>query len=135
MTTDEAYQRTMDAVLDLKSSGIEVNIVPSGAREREEMVQKYSGPERVSSDKWVHVHFVGVDKEQSQRIHDAAMLLSRDGISFDTGGGCGGRDWELDWSFSYTGRHDPVLDAARDTVEDLIEGGVVPGDDPEGLPA
>ena len=30
-------------------------------------------------------------------------ILAMAGMRFDTGGGCGGLDWELDWSFIYVG--------------------------------
>jgi hypothetical protein len=37
------------------------------------------------------------------------------GISFDTGGGCGGRDWEWDWSLK-----GPVKVTALDKNEDVV---------------
>ncbi len=37
-------------------------------------------------------------KEQREALYKAEGFLRQAGISFDTGQGCGARDWELDWS-------------------------------------
>ncbi len=42
------------------------------------------------------------------------------GITFDLGGWHGFRDWELDWSFRYTGKEDQAWREAKDEVEDKI---------------
>lgn len=39
-------------------------------------------------------------EEDRGKVYEAQRLLSEVGISFDTGSGAGGRDWELDWSLS-----------------------------------
>ena len=37
-------------------------------------------------------------KEQLAHLFEAEKHLSRAGVTFDTGAGCGMRDWEFDWS-------------------------------------
>jgi hypothetical protein len=39
-----------------------------------------------------------LDKEKRDKLNKVEKLLRDIGISFDTGSGCGGRDWEWDWS-------------------------------------
>lgn len=39
-----------------------------------------------------------MDEEQKKALVRAQMELTRAGISFDSGGGLGGRHWEFDWS-------------------------------------
>ena len=36
--------------------------------------------------------------EKWEKLFKAERLLSEIGVTFDTGAGCGCRDWELDWS-------------------------------------
>ena len=38
--------------------------------------------------------------EQQEAVWQASALLRQAGLWFDTGFGCGQRDWELDWSLS-----------------------------------
>jgi len=40
----------------------------------------------------------GMTKEQFESLFKAEEYLRKAGVSFDTGMGCGNRDWELDWS-------------------------------------
>ena len=63
-------------------------------------------------------------EEDRGKVYQAERLLREAGITFDTGSGCGFRDWELDWSLSGAylkvreikcmGGHDdkPILDYA-----------------------
>jgi hypothetical protein len=37
-------------------------------------------------------------KSNLDRLFKIEELFAEMGITFDTGGGCGGRDWEWDWS-------------------------------------
>lgn len=38
------------------------------------------------------------DKEQRDHLFKAVSELSKAGVTFDTGCGCGHMDWEFDWS-------------------------------------
>jgi hypothetical protein len=130
MSTDEAFQETLDAVEEIRQSGVTVEIRPYKKPVRPGLLDKYSGPERVHRDKWVTVTFKPTDKAACTLIAEKARHLGWLGISFDTGGMLGQRDWELDWSFKYTGRPDGDQEERRDVVEDLLgnmlEGGPPP---------
>lgn len=39
-----------------------------------------------------------MSEEDRKRVYMAEHLLKEVGVRFDSGSGCGGRDWELDWS-------------------------------------
>lgn len=45
----------------------------------------------------VGIHF-DLSKVDRQDIFEIEKLLNKNGIYFDTGAGCGNRDWEWDWS-------------------------------------
>jgi hypothetical protein len=127
MTTEEAFQETMDAVTEIHQAGnVTVEIKPY-TKITPELLEKYGGPERVHHSKWCNVKFKTTDRDACALIAKKATHLGWLGISFDTGGMLGQRDWELDWSFKYTGRPDGDREEARDTVEDLlttfVEGG------------
>lgn len=120
MNLQEAYQLTIDKVLELQSNGIEVTIIKSNGASRPETVKKYSGPEYLPSDQWVHVTFKPINKEDVTLISTACDYLGMAGITFDTGGCCGSRDWELDWSFNHERGEDVDRKQARAEVEDII---------------
>ncbi len=104
MTPDEAHQYAMDVVEELRASGIEVQMRPSHSRQAPHVVEMYAGkPGRASTcDLWWHVTFVTKsDDEKRQRIIAEQKKLCWMGITFDTGGGMGMYDWELDWSMVY----------------------------------
>ena len=46
----------------------------------------------------VRIKFQNLSEEQQRHLFAAEACLARAGISFDTGAGCHGRDWEFDWS-------------------------------------
>jgi len=120
MTTIGAYELTLDRVRELKEYGIKVKIRPCDSRDDKELIKEYSQPESIPPEKWVNVSFEISNIGEAMRIHEAANYLGMCGITFDSGGCSDHRDWELDWSFSYTGKEDEGWREARDEVEDLI---------------
>lgn len=125
MTITEAHEFALGKVAELRDNGIETIIKkydltsPGG----QSAVRKYDGEiTRIHPEKWVKVTFKNVDKEQVIKIHEAANYLGMCGIAFDTGGYHGCRNWELDWSFRYTGKEDEGWREAREDVEDMING-------------
>ena len=46
----------------------------------------------------VTIRFPGLSDEQRKHLYKASNELSKAGITFDTGVGCEGNDWEFDWS-------------------------------------
>ena len=101
-TPIEAYEYTLNIVEILKSKGIEVFIKPSNSRNNKETIKKYSGPECILPEKWLHVTFKVKNPNDANLVFEEASNLFKLGIGFDTGGWFEGRDWELDWSFSFT---------------------------------
>jgi len=122
MTTEEAYELAIEKVNELKESGIDTEIIPSCQQNDLNTIKKYSKPENISPDKWINVSF-HIEKEGDiDKVFDAGTYLSMCGISFDTGGCCGCRDWELDWSFSYNKNEEKMKwNETRADVEDMIK--------------
>lgn len=120
MTPIEAHEFTLQKIEELKSKGIEVTMRPSRSRNNPDTVAKYNRPERVPPDRWFHVTLFPKNTEDSRLIYEASNYLGLAGISFDTGAGCGGRDWELDWSFKYTVKEDEKAREGREILNDLI---------------
>jgi len=46
----------------------------------------------------VLIQFPITSKEQLEHLFNAGDELRKAGVTFDTGAGCGKRDWEFDWS-------------------------------------
>lgn len=79
--SDELSKAANEMALELKESLYQFDIPP---------------PTNV----WVFVHIPMWDKseEDIQKIHKAVELLAEAGVTFDTGHGFGGMDWEWDYS-------------------------------------
>ena len=116
MTSITAYELTLDKIRELKEYGIKASIHPCDNF----MKKEYNLLEGIPPEKWVNVSFEITNKGEAMRIHEVANYLNMCGISFDSGGCCDHRDWELDWSFSYTGKEDDGWRDAREEVEDMI---------------
>ncbi len=93
MTISQAYQKAIDATGGLQKAGVKVYITKVVSDEEEEVG-------RLPKDKWVSVRLAGKTDEQVDMMWEEESKLWNLGINFDTGTGFGGRDWELDWSFS-----------------------------------
>lgn len=119
MTPTDAYYFAMTKVNELKEAGIEVVVKPT--KNNEDTIKKYNKSERIPPELWNHVTFKVSDDTQSQKVMEAANYLGMCGISFDSGGCSGCRDWELDWSFNYKkGEENWEWRGAREDVEDMI---------------
>lgn len=119
MTLDQAFEHAMSAVLDLREEGIRVETKPSRSRNNPETVLKYK--DRLRVDLWNHVVFFPSSPEQSRMISQKAKELGWRGITFDVGGCCGQRDWEIDWSLRCTDTPDGEREMQMDTLEEIIE--------------
>jgi hypothetical protein len=120
MDTLEAYNLTIDKIEELKREGINSTSVPSRSRGDRNLIKKYNSPKNVKPDKWFHVTFNINDEVQADKIFDAVKYLGLCGIQFDTGGYKNTRDWELDWSFEYTGKENEEWMQKVEEVEYLI---------------
>jgi len=121
MKPTDAYYFAMTKVNELKNGGIEVTIKSSKSKNNKEMVKKYDKPDKIPSEFWNNVSFKISDTTQAQKVMEMGNYLGMCGISFDTGGCSGYRDWEFDWSFSYKkGEENWEWRDAREDVEDMI---------------
>jgi len=121
MTPIEAYEIALEKVDELKQSGIQVKITPSTQRNDKKIIKQFSGAERIPPDKWIKVEFGELSEDQCEKIKEAANYLGMAGMRFDTSGHKKLRDWDLDWSFIYTGEEDEEWREGREWVEDEIE--------------
>ena len=112
---EKAYIYTMKIVGEIKKLGIKTKIKRS--RARKETIEKYHPPERLHHRKWRHITFYPQNKEESNMIYREALKLAELGIYFDSSAGCGGRDWEIDWSLKY--RHNTNTEHLE-VLEELI---------------
>ena len=46
----------------------------------------------------VLIRFPSLSENQRKHLYKASYELEKAGITFDTGVGCDGNDWEFDWS-------------------------------------
>ncbi len=121
MTPIEAHQFAMTKVNELIAEGIEVTIKPVGVRNDEGPVKKPDEPDGIPPELWNKISFKGLDAIKAQKVMEMGNYLGMCGITFDSGGMSGRRDWEFDWSFNYKkGEEDLEWREARETVEDLI---------------
>jgi hypothetical protein len=120
---EKAYDYAMGVLEELKKSGVKVEmVIPKRVSKGEyhDTVKKYHPPERLPVEKWRHVELFP-KKRQVELVHDAVTKLFEFGITFDTGGGCGGgRDWEMDWSFKYNEEKDIASLESLQENEELI---------------
>lgn len=119
MTPIQAYELTLEKIGELKGEGIKAKIRPSSLRNDKKLVADLNDKENIPPSKWVNVTFMSLTQKQTERLTELANL-GLCGIRFDTGGWQGERDWELDWSFKYTGKEDQDWRDARYAVEHLI---------------
>ena len=132
MTPVEAYECALVKVWELHEAGIEVKIRESRSRTSASALEKYGGvPGRIPPDKWIHVTLKPKTDDDYNKIREAANYLGMAGMRFDTGGGCGGLDWELDWSFYHEGGQvDENWRENMTWVTDLVQRITKPSDNP-----
>lgn len=122
MTPIEAYNFTMDKVEELEKADIGVIIIPYKFGDNIDELEKESenNINGIPLELWQKIKFVLSNSEEANIVHKAANYLGLCGIKFDVGGDKDTRDWELDWSFEYTGTEDTDWRDARDDCEDQI---------------
>lgn len=106
---NSAYKHTMNVIDSLQKGGIETLIQqPRVIRESEtpeelDVVKEYNNPDRIHYSDWRNVQFKVKSQLEAKKVSFARRYLGINGCSFDTGAGCGSMDWEIDWSFKFTG--------------------------------
>lgn len=106
---NSAYMHTMDVVNSLKKEGIEVliqepRVIKESTNPGElDVVKKYNRADRLHYTDWRNVQFKVKTKLEAEKVSFARRYLGINGCIFDVGSGCGSTDWEIDWSFNFTG--------------------------------
>lgn len=130
ITLEKALELTYEKLGELKNQGIDVTLRPCKSRFRPETIAKYNREGRLKPAYWFKVNLKCENKEQSEIIFKSSMDLAKQGICFDTGGGCGGRYWELDWSFHVSSNTESMEEGRK-----IVEGAIIKmcdnGEDPE----
>lgn len=117
----EAFEHVILVLKKLQEVGVQVTLKPSNSRESATAKEKYGNdPQRIPVDRWQHATLEAQSDEHRKQIFAEQHNLGVLGISFNTGGGAGYRDWELDWSFKYTGVEDKSRAVAQEAVEEMI---------------
>lgn len=121
---NEAYKHTIGVIDSLKKQGIDVLVQqPRVIRQVEnpddlDVVKKYNKPDRLHWSDWRNVQFKVKNQEEAEKVSFARRYLGINGCSFDTGAGCGSMDWEIDWSFTFTGKEE---DKERADFDEVME--------------
>jgi hypothetical protein len=110
---DSAYKHTMYIIESLKKQGIDVLMQqPRVIRESEnpeelDIVIEYSKKDWVTDrlhwSDWRNVQFKVKNQEEAERVSFSRRYLGINGCFFDTDAGSDSVDWEIDWSFKFTG--------------------------------
>lgn len=121
MTPTEAYELTLDKIEELKKEGISIRMkIPDSANDKSLVEKHRNNPNGVPPEKWISINFYNITDLQADRIFQSASYLGVCGITFDCGGYKDTRDWELDWSFCYSGIEDGEWMEAREEIESRI---------------
>ncbi len=117
MNIFEAYDLVLEKIEELKEYiDIEVFRGPFATQN----LEKY-GDTGLPVDKWVRFEFKIDNEIQLLKIKEAGDYLGEAGISFDTGGTTGSRDWEVDWSLSVDEEIAQEWIETREEVEEELE--------------
>lgn len=114
MNIEDAYILALEKVAKLESQGIEVLRRPSAGKHNENALGN------IPRELWLIVTFKFATKKKAILISEALDYLGLIGISFDTSGCCGERDWSLDWSFNYQTVDTEGWKEAREWMESEI---------------
>ena len=119
---NEAYKHTISVIESIRKQGIDVVVQqPRIIRESKvpselDIVRKYNKPDKLHWSDWRNVEFKVKNQEEVEKVSFARRYLGVNGCSFDTGARCGGMDWEIDWSFTFTGEEEDKERADFDKV-------------------
>ena len=95
--TEKALEHVLSKLLELEEKhGFQSEVRGASPEEL-----NWKEHEELDPKLWKHVS-IPMGECPVKDIFDLELEFAESGISFDTGAGFGFRDWELDWSFSYT---------------------------------
>lgn len=121
---NEAYKHTIGVIESLKKQGIAVLvrqpgiITKSDAPDELDIVKRYNKPDRLHWSDWRKIQFNVKSQDEAEKVSFARRYLGINGCYFDTGAGCGSMEWEIDWSFTFTGREE---DKERADFDEVLE--------------
>lgn len=96
MNIDQAYDEVWDSLKTLAEKGVKFEVRPSVSRITKNLEDAYV--DKLPVSKWSHVTFYVNHDADDCAINQEVERLAKLNIGFDTGGGFGIRDWEIDWS-------------------------------------
>lgn len=103
MQLHNAYNLTVQKVIQLRNSGIEISTACPLITADINHTAEYEISGELPKALWNNVTFCSVSKEQLQQIYEAKSCLLGFGIFFDSGAFIAAErpspDWQLDWSF------------------------------------
>ena len=119
----EAYDEVWLSLKNLAMEGVAFTIRPSHSRAIAETLKEFRRqPGRLPEQLWSHIEFSVKSDYDSDALRREEVRLSALNIAFDTGGGAGTRDWELDWSlFIATDEDIDAMEAGRGMVQNTID--------------
>lgn len=130
-SADQAFDYMLGVVEKIKNKGISVTInqwykEDEKSEHQDHCIKQYNGDECASYLKWCNICFTPKTKEECDLIFYTQKALGWLGISFDSGGGMGSRDWQTDWPFKYNPdqiynneNRDESLDWLKDTLDEV----------------
>jgi len=119
----EAYDEVWLSLKNLAMEGVKFTVTPSHSREIEDTVKTYRNkPDSLPVQLWSHIEFSVKSEYDKDALRREQVRLSAQNIAFDTGGGAGTRDWELDWSLFIASDEDiDDMEVGRGMVQDVID--------------
>ena len=96
----EGFNNTMNIIEEIIQVGYTVSIKRSKGSFDVTDNDKYNTANNIPPELWRHISIKVDSNHTMDALFEYQSKLNNIGISFDTGAGCGMRDWEIDWSFS-----------------------------------
>ena len=123
MNIMQAYDEVWQSLKNINQKGVKFSVRPSHSRHIESTLKEYDNrSDRLPSCHWSHVEFAASSQEYIDILRQEEVRLSALNIAFDTGGFCGTRDWEIDWSLHTAEDEDiDAMEEGRRTVKDSLD--------------
>ena len=119
----QAYEEVWGSLKNINRKGVKFSVLPSHSRHIESTLSKYDNrTDRLPRSYWSRVEFAASSEADTDAIREEEVRLSALNIAFDTGGCCGTRDWEIDWSLHIAEDEDiDAMEERRRTVKDTLD--------------
>jgi len=123
MNIMQAYDEVWQSLKNINRAGVKFSVCPTRSRNIESTLSKYDNrTDRLPSELWSTVEFAASSEEDNDVLRREEVRLSSLNIAFDTGGGCGARDWEIDWSLHIAEDEDiDAMEERRRMVRDTLD--------------